>query len=262
MHQTLTTWDRFGHDWAGVHNFLMAGELLPFAYDFPPLVQLVDELRRHPEVAIHSGAKDRSLCLDDYREQFRQRPVAELLTEPFSLAHYHLSVFDAPGRCLHGFGERVLRPWQAALAAHGFTWDRCYPIIFISGPESATNYHLDFSHVLAWQIYGTKRFCGLREPDRWCPREMRLTYQPNRYGRPPALADADALAYDMPPGTALWNALLTPHWVESVAGAAMSVNISHGGLRLHGQLCRHEAELEEFRLRHPEVAPGRVTGRY
>ena len=49
----------------------------------------------------------------------------------------------------------------------------------------------------------------------------------------------------------LFNKLLTPHWVEAVGSeVAVSLNISHGGLRLRGELCRNERELEAWRGDH------------
>jgi hypothetical protein len=121
---------------------------------------------------------------------------------------------------------------------------------------------MDFSHVLAWQIYGTKRFCGLRDPDRWAPKEARVTYAPANFAKPAELGDDDALCYDMTPGTTLWNCLLTPHWVEAANEVAMSVNISHGGLRLNGRLCPHERELEEYRAVNPQKAPAAFKAAY
>ena len=59
----------------------------------------------------------------------------------------------------------------------------------------------------------------------------------------------------MKPGDTLWNALLTPHWVDAGDEAAMSVNLSHGGLRRNGRLCPFEAELEEYRQADSEKAP-------
>lgn len=88
--------------------------------------------------------------------------------------------------------------------------DRCYPIVFISGKGSATNYHMDFSHVLAWQIYGTKRFCGLVDPDRWASREARVNYKPGAFPKPADIREEHSLCYDMRPGDKLWNVLLTP----------------------------------------------------
>jgi hypothetical protein len=42
----------------------------------------------------------------------------------------------------------------------------------------------------------------------------------------------------------------------------MSVNLSHGGLRLHGQLSPNEAELEESRRAQSEQASVPVKGTY
>jgi hypothetical protein len=188
--------------------------------------------------------------------------MEEALESPFSLAHYQLSNFDQPGSVLYGFKEKVLDPWQEALRAAGFTWERCYPIVFISGPHCATNYHMDFSHVAAWQVYGHKRFCGLKSPGRWAPWKTRMSYSPQNFQRPEALTEADALCYPMKPGDVLWNALLTPHWVEASEEAAMSINVSHGGLRLNGRLCPHEQELEDHRAAHPESAPKKFQAQY
>jgi hypothetical protein len=260
--RTITKWADFSAAWAGVHNFLLAGECAPFAFAFPPIERVVDELRREPGTSIRSGRKDKQLIIDDVRTQFQQMPMEETLRQPFAMAHFRLSVFDAPGRILHGFKEAVLHPWQKALTGQGFTFERCYPIIFLGGPGYATNFHMDFSHVLAWQVVGRKRFCGLREPDRWAPREERVTYRPQAFPMPEQLQPADALCYEMNPGDMLWNAFLTPHWVEATDSAAMSINLSHGGLRWRGQLCPHEQELEDFRQRHPEIAPRKGEGHY
>ena len=74
-----------------------------------------------------------------------------------------------------------------------------------------------------------------------------MTYNPETFERPVDLTDDDTLCYDMPPGTVLWNAQLTPHWVSSAAErVAMSVNLSHGGLRLNGELYPFEQELFDY----------------
>lgn len=248
---TVRTWTEFQRRWSGVHNFLLAGECVPFAFDLPPLDRVVAELRADEKARITPGTRGDRLQLADQAGAFRALPIEQALASSFALAHFQLDRFDAPGRCLHGFTRAVLEPWQRALTAAGFTWERCYPIIFISGRGCATNYHMDFSHVLAWQIYGTKRFCGLRDPERWAPRDVRLNYQPEGFAKPAALTDADALCYDMRPGEVLWNALLTPHWVEAGEEVALSINLSHGGIRFRGELCPHEAELVAHRGANP-----------
>ena len=100
-----------------------------------------------------------------------------------------------------------MEPWQHALKSAGFTWTRCYPILFISGPNCATNYHMDYSHVLAWQLYGTKRFSGLKDPERFAPLETRI--HSAGITKPDAIQDDDVLSYDLKPGDVLWNAFLT-----------------------------------------------------
>ena len=258
---TVRTWSEFQTRWAGVTNFLLAGECVPFAFDVPPLDRVVSELRDDPDARITPGTRSDRLELADVAAQFRALPVDQAMAGPFGLAHFSLSRFDAPGKFLHGFKAQVLDPWQNALREHGFTFDRCYPIIFISGKGCATNYHMDLSHVLAWQVYGTKRFCGLRDPDRWAPRETRVTYKPTNFAKPAAITEADALCFEMAPGAVLWNALLTPHWVEAGDEVAMSINISHGGIRYRGELCRNEQELIDYRAANPELAPAAPAGR-
>ncbi len=171
-----------------------------------------------------------------------------MLAGEFGIAHFKLPNFYGAGQFLQSFEDSVMTPWRDALAAHGFTWERCYPIIFISGRSSATNYHMDYSHVIAWQIYGGKRFCGLVQPGTWTTKQQRVTYNSETFERPVDLADDDLLCYDMVPGTVLWNALLTPHSVSATDDrVAMSVNLSHGGLRLNGELYPFEQELFDYR---------------
>lgn len=262
MQWTVSTWSEFCDVWDGVHNFMMAGECAPFSFEMPPLARVLEEMRRDDEVNIGSGSKGSALTLDNIADKFRALPVEQALESPFSMSHFHLSRFDTSGGFLHGFKEKVLLPWQQALAAAGFSWERCYPIIFMSGPCCATNYHMDFSHVAAWQVYGSKTFHGLKQPGRWAPWRTRMTYSPQSFARPQTLTEEDALVYEMTPGDMLWNALLTPHWVEASDTAAMSINISHGGLRLHGRLCPFEMELEEYRAANPGNAPGKFRGKY
>lgn len=251
----VRTWADFKARWAGTQNFLVAGECVPFGFTPPPLEAIVAELRDDPDVRISPGTRGDRLQLADTAAEFRARPVTQALQSSFALAHFKLDRFDAPGRCLQGFRDQVMRPWQEALTREGFTWDRCYPIVFISGRGCATNYHMDFSQVLAWQVYGTKRFCALRDPERWAPRDVRVNYRPEGFAQPAALTAADAVHCDMGPGDVLWNTLLTPHWVEAGDGVAMSINLSHGGLRLHGELCPHEAELLAARGTNPVAVP-------
>ena len=116
-------------------------------FTFPPAARIVDELRQHEEARITRGVPGDTMDLygpdaEAFADSFRSRPLDEVLREPFALAHFHLSPFDVPGGCLEGFADSVLTPWQERLAEAGFTWERCYPILFISGVGAATNYHV------------------------------------------------------------------------------------------------------------------------
>ncbi|MDA0709056.1 MAG: hypothetical protein O3B73_02460 [bacterium] len=218
---------------------------MPFAFDMPPVEQVIDEVRCDPDARIIPGTKGDQLIMTDIAENFRKVPLADTVHEQFQMSHFKLGNFYGPGQLFHGFEEQVMDPWRNALAQSGFTWTRCYPILFISGPGAATNYHMDRSHVIAWQRQGTKRFTGLKYPDKWAPLEERML-PGGEMRRPPGLAEKDALVYTMGPGDVLWNALLTPHWVEATDHVTYSINLSHGGLRLHGRLCKNESELEAW----------------
>ncbi|MCZ8510879.1 hypothetical protein O9H85_00170 [Paenibacillus filicis] len=250
MKKTISTWQQFQESWEGVINFLMDGECIPFSYSMPSIEHIVDELRYDPETRITIGTKGKSLDLRDVAESVRRLSIEEALHSPFAMAHFKLQKFYNPGKLLDGFEEDVMEPWKRALKSAGFTWTRCYPILFISGPQCATNYHMDYSHVLAWQIYGTKLFTGLKDPDRWAPLETRIHCKGVQ--RPEGITEEDELTYVMTPGTVLWNTFLTPHWVEASDKIACSINISHGGLSYRGKLCRHEDELKLWQLEHPD----------
>ena len=261
-HHTLTTWEEFRENWDGVVNFMMAKECIPFAFDLPPIDRIVEEVRLDPQSNITPGTKGDIRLYNDTKEEFLKLPIDTAMKSSFGMVHYRLSEFDAPGKFLHGFKTKVLDAWQDVMRAQGFTWTRCYPIIFISGPGCATNYHMDFSNVVAWQRYGTKKFFGLKDPARWEAKNARVAYKAEAITKPAQIKPEDTLCYEMHPGDVLWNCLLTPHWVEASDEVAMSFNISHGGLRLHGKLCPFEQELEDYRKANPETAPAPVKGVY
>lgn len=263
MHRTAENWQDFQNLWDGPINFRINPAMLDFSFELPPLKDIVNEVRQDEHAIARHGRKgavfnNQQLSI----EAFRKIPIDELMTQPFALSHFKISRFDAPGKFLHGFGERVFRKWEKLLAEHDFTFERCYPIFFISGIGCATNYHMDFSHVLAWQIYGQKRFCGLRNPDQWADQAIRHNYHNFKPDKPKAIREEHSLCYDMRPGDLLWNTLLTPHWVEAGDEPAMSINISHGGLRYKGKLCPNEQQLEDFRNAQPDKAPKKMVATY
>jgi hypothetical protein len=240
----------------------MAGECVPFALDLPPLEVMVDIARRDPAARVFPGTRGDALLLTSIREEFLALPIDRAVRSPFQLSHYQLANFIGPGKLLEGFEEGYLRPLTEALRSRGFTWDRMKPYFFISGPGCATNYHIDRSHVLAWQCHGTKVFSGLRDPDRWCPRDLRMRYETDAIRKPPELREKDVLTYEMKPGAVLWNCILTPHWVDATDQAALSINTSFRGLRRHGELCPHETELAAHLADNPERAGAAVPASY
>ena len=245
--QTVTTWNDFNAKWDGTQNFLISGECVPFAIQLPPVDRIIAEVRTDEKANIRSGLKGDRLLREDCREGFLALSVDEAMETAFSIAHFELARFDKPGGFFHGGYQAIMEPWTMALKANGFTWDRCNPLLFISGKKCSTNYHMDFSQVLACQVYGAKRFCGVTDPDRWAPQEIRCTYDPKNFSRPAELTEDDAVCYDMKSGDILWNTLLTPHWVDAGDQIAVSINISHGGLRRYGKLCQNEQELLDSR---------------
>lgn len=142
-----------------------------------------------------------------------------------------------------------MEPWRQSLTKAGFTWNRCYPIIFISGPGCATNYHMDQSHVVAWQMYGTKVFSGLLNPEIRSPLEERMKsveFNNQKTISPPDLKESEVL-FTPAPWRRFMERFFDATLVGSTEGVSYSFNISHGGLRLDGQLCPYEVELEAWR---------------
>lgn len=234
-------WDDFRRLWSGTQNVVLKDACVPFSFRMPPVEEVVDAVRGVPEARLYLGGVAEPV-VDARREAFVDAPIEEAMDTCFSLALFKLDRLFGQGELLEGFEDQVMEPWRDALSAAGFTWRRCYPILFISGKGSDTRYHMDNSHVVAWQMEGVKRFCWLREPEKWAPKALRLT---DRHPpMPEGLEEEDTICFDMHPGDVLWNQLLTPHWVEAPADrATYSFNISHGGVRLNGELCPFEKEL-------------------
>ena len=267
---TVRTAAELHRHWDGPRNVLLAGECVPFSYEPPPVADIVDRLRRDDDVRLRDLSPDRPdspyYREDGFIDEFRALPLERVMEMPFGLSHFKLTNFTSRGDLFAGLWKDVMEPWQAFLGRAGFTWYRCYPIVFISGAHVPGRYHMDVSHVVAWQIYGTKVFNGLTDPYRWAPLERAVDPE-WRTGmvRPEGLTSGDVLSYTMPPGTLLWNQLLTPHWVDAVdtvagetdevagtAAVAASINLSHGGLRLEGELSPAGKALERFYRERPE----------
>ena len=250
---TVGTWDDFQQEWSGVRNFLVGAEVFPYRFSFPPLDTVIDVVRQDDKARILAGRPGDRFDGTDVAAEFRALPIAEAVRAPVQMSHFALERFTAPGQILAGL-DQIVQRWQAALAEHGFTWTRVYPILFLSGPFCHTNYHVDRSHVLAWQIIGRKRFCWLKDPDRWCPKEVRRHLgQAEKIVKPDGLTADDRIEVEMGPGDLLLNVPLTSHWVYATDETAYSINIAHWDLRHNGQLCPMGQEVEAI-LREREAA--------
>ena len=246
MHRTVTSWDEFKEHWDGLLNFVMGSELVQFKFDLPPIDQMVDEIRHCPGSRIYSGIKQATFDHTNIADAFPKLPIAEAMESPFNLSNFKLEDLSAPGQLFHGLEEQWIESWRESLRNHGFSWDECFPIVFISGKGCATNYHTDVAHVLLWQVYGTKMFNGLKDPDRWTTLEERYESDKLSQTQPAEITEEDILKYELIPGAALWNTFTTPHWVDATDEVAASLALVHRGLRLSGKLCPHEEEVREY----------------
>jgi hypothetical protein len=259
--RVVTTWAEFKQRWGGLHNFLLGGEITAgFAYEMPPIERIVEEVRADQHGLVRSGVKKAEFDLTDIKAAFCELPVAEALRSRFVLAHFSLHPhLTGKGRVFEGLEEQWVEPWRRTLTGQGFTFENVFVILFASGPDSASNYHMDATHQLAWQRIGTKQFHGLKDPDRWTTPEQRGRCSLVGMKKPHGVREADAYTIDQPPGTVLWNAVTTPHWVETHDQPAATLTLVHTGLRLNGKLCPHAEEREAWQRANatPETAATR-----
>jgi hypothetical protein len=237
--------------WSGRQNFLLADECVPFDYEPPPLEDIIDVLRKDDDSRIQCA--DKSVDAETFATEFQRVPLEKAMEMPFRLSNFRLHLLYGRGQLLEGFNDGVNLPWTRFLARAGFTWYRCYPIIFISGKNLPGNYHMDVSHVVAWQIHGTKIFNGYSDPEQRTPVHSVLEPE-NRTDmpKPDDISEDEKLSYPMEPGDLLWNQILTPHWVDTENEIGASINLSHGGLRLNGELSMNGAPLERLYEENPE----------
>jgi len=257
MHKIAKTSDDFYQLWNQDINFLLDPELLRFDMKMPSAEEIVDILRKDPDARVQFLSDEVSEFEQNaLSEEFNSAKIEKAAEMSFSLAHFYLQNFYGAGKFLEDFQKKVMIPWRTFLTQLGFTWQRCYPIIFISGKGGSSSYHVDISHVLAWQVHGVKNFNGFKDPEAVLSTDKSVNERKDiRQINPPEHNEADVLSYAMQPGDILWNQLLTPHWV--VAGddeIAVSINISHGGVSYAGAFCPREQALRKRWEVHPEEA--------
>ena len=199
---------------------------------------------------------------------------------PYQLRHGDLPSLKLFQKC--NIEAEVIDPWKKWLTELGFTWDRCYAVLRVSGPNTTTAWHTDRSNVFFWNIQGTKIFSSLRTGEvlqKFCPIEWAVQDASCLTARPKELVELERraeegdvaaktelaktyLSHEMAPNTFLWNHLLTPHWVEAPKTKSLSVifGLSHGGLRYHGRLCdREDALYVRNKGKPPDVGYGKNT---
>lgn len=256
MQITCRTVDAFLEHWNGQVNVLLAPELIRFELDLPPCEEVIDILRRNERSRVQIPGIPDEAEREKRIAAFRTQPLEDILESPFTLANFHLQDFYGKGQFLEHFQRDVMIPWRTFLSAAGFTWQRCYPIIFISGKGCSSSYHADNSHVLAWQVYGTKNFNGFKDPQAVLPAQQIVDEKQNvRSPHPPEADPESVVTYEMVPGDLLWNQFLTPHWVDGGGNQpSMSINLSHGGIQYQGRFCPNEVILRKRWEAHPEEA--------
>ena len=252
-----TAWPEFQRRWGELHNFLVApGEVTRGfgGYQMPPLERIFEEVREDPGAIFRSGVKAAAFDLTDISAEVLALPVAEALQQRFVLAHFDLhGSFGGPGQVFEGLEEAWVEPWREQLRRHGFTFGSVFSILFAAGPHSATNFHLDYSHQLAWQQFGEKHWHGLVDPERWTTIQQRCEAKLDMV-RPATLAPEHIYTVVQSPGSVLWNPITTPHWVETYDTPALTLTLVHRGLRLHGKLCPAEQACEGYKIAHPPPA--------
>ena len=252
---TARTQEDFLDVWNDRRNFLIGPELVSFTNTLPSAEEVIDILRKDPDSRVQfmktaDGDEKNALI-----EKFKTAPLEQIVDLPFSLANFFLHNFYSPGSFLSDFQRDVMIPWRTFLSSTGLTWQRCYPIIFISGKKCSSTYHVDVSHVVAWQTHGVKVFNGFKDPEGHAAvQHIVNNRQDYRVEQIPEFDPDLILAYRMEPGDLLWNQLLTPHWVTAEDGIAISVNISHGGIAYQKAVCPNEQVLRAHWEDHPEEA--------
>ena len=234
-------------DWASFHKRLddpersrvpcrLAAELCPF--HVPPIDRLkfLDEARRHPKSRILTQKPDVKLdpAADD-AERVRRLP----LEEAAALPSLHISLFDLAELCkpdgsLERLNEELIRPFEKLWLAEGMAWEYFWPVVFITGSQSATNYHADPHATLPLNLFGRKRFWGLRDPERWLPQaEIDAMQQQGIVWptRPAAIKSDDCVTHDNAPGDLVYIPVRTPHWVDAGTFSA-TLTFALPGLRV------------------------------
>lgn len=264
MIEVVSTWDEFRRAWDSRMNFILRGDVFPYTFTSPPLAEVIEAVRQNENARIVTGKKGNkpeatSMTSSTYLD-FRDLPIEQAVNAQVQLSHFELNEFTGPGQIFEPLGP-ILEHWYKALAEHGFTVERTQRALFLSGPDSQSNYHMDGSYIVAWQIYGKKQWNWLKQQDRWCGPAVRreIAGHYDKMVMPEGLTPDDVVSWVMEPGDVLWNVMHTPHWVSSVGGTSYSFNLVHSGVRCDGRLSQAALEWEEIK-RERELARAQTAG--
>lgn len=223
---TIDTWDGFFNRMDDAQqrdvSCCFAGELFPFEMPALDPLQLLDEMRHHPEVRIlrQPVGMDRVDLTADFSEHINGLTPKAASQE----AELHMTLFRArdlarQGGVLKPFEDQVFGPIVNLWHERGLRWDGdLWPILFLGGSASATAYHIDPTPNLIYHLFGEKRYFSPKDPGRWCDNEFRKQKRDDTGTvviLPEALTDEHRLVHDNQPGTLVWAPLFSPHWVDA-----------------------------------------------
>ena len=205
----------------------VGGEVFPFEVPRPDLYQVVEQARQHPKTRILSGERGDSIALTFQPPtiEFSKLRLSEAVKTPIHLSLFELGPLREAGGALAEVIQGVYLPLTQLWRTHRVSWQKVYPILFLSGPNCSTNYHWDPSSVLIVQLHGRKRLHSLKEPGRWCPPEV-LAQQHAGMVKPADLSDEDILVYELEPGDAIWSPCRAPHWLDAYDETAFTLSIA------------------------------------
>jgi len=205
----------------------VGGEVFPFEVPRPDLYQVVEQARQHPKTRILSGERGDSIALTFQPPtiEFSKLRLSEAVKTPIHLSLFELGRLREAGGALAEVIQGVYLPLTQLWRTHRVSWQKVYPILFLSGPNCSTNYHWDPSSVLIVQLHGRKRLHSLKEPGRWCPPEV-LAQQHAGMVKPADMSDEDILVYELEPGDAIWSPCRAPHWLDAYDETAFTLSIA------------------------------------
>jgi len=203
------------------------GEVFPFEVPRPNLCQVVEQARQHPKIRILSGERGDCIALTFQPPaiEFPKLPLSEAVKMPIHLSLFELGPLRETDGALAEVIQEVYLPLIQLWRTHHVSWQKVYPILFLSGPNCSTNYHWDPSSVLIVQLHGRKRFHSLKEAGRWCSPEV-LAQQHAGMVKPANLSDKDILVYELEPGDAVWSPCRAPHWLDAYDETAFTLSIA------------------------------------